>query len=123
MKGREKKFLGPDRIELFTDNGRDLQNRPLTQGEVGVNAGGELPDKAGSDEELMRGKIRIRRIIPQSGHKGIAPAHRTHLEKYRASILGEPETESSRKGKSAYDKLVRTLGPKWPTHIFVVRSG
>src|SRR5262249_54003659 len=68
-------LLPADCIHLLSDDRVDLVEDRESEGQVDVNAGGELPDQAGSHHELVADRFGIRGIVPQRRDDGSRPAH------------------------------------------------
>ncbi len=72
---RQKKLLRSGRIQLFADDVHDPEHGALPQRKIRVNSGGELANEAAANQQLMRGELRVRRIVTQSRNERFGPAH------------------------------------------------
>ena len=78
MRGQEE--LLADLVHLFADDGDDLVERPLAEEEVVVNAGAELADVAGAEQELVAGHFGVCRGLAKGGNEELGPTmHRDSL--------------------------------------------
>ena len=57
--GGHQHLLAALAVHLFADDALDLLEGGPGEGEVGVDAGGDLVDHAGAEEELVRGGLRL----------------------------------------------------------------
>ncbi len=77
--GGEKELLA-DLVHLFAHDGDDLVERALAEEEVVVNAGAELADVAGAEQELVAGHFGVGRGLAKGGNEELRPTmHRNSL--------------------------------------------
>jgi hypothetical protein len=57
--GGHHELLAAFRVHLFADDAFDVPEDAPGEGEEGVDAGGDLVDEAGAEEELVRGGLRL----------------------------------------------------------------
>ena len=76
VQGGEEELLGADAVHLLAHDGHDLQQRALRQEEIAVNAGRQLADIAGAQQELMAGDLGFGGILPQGGNEQFRPVHK-----------------------------------------------
>ena len=86
MNGGQKELL-PDLVHLFAHDADDLVDGALAEEEVVVNAGAELADVAGAEQELVAGDFGVCRGLTKGGDKELRPTmHRNGL-----SVLSRPK--------------------------------
>ena len=73
MDGGQEKFLA-DLVHLVADDGNDAVDGALAKEEVGINAGAELADVAGADEEFVAGHFRVSGGLAEGGNEEFGPA-------------------------------------------------
>ena len=78
MERGEVELLAADRVHLLADDRLDLRERALREREVVVDAGAELADEAGADEELVARDLRVGGGFLQGGDERLAESHGAH---------------------------------------------
>ena len=89
------------RVHLLADDGDDLVEGALAEEEVAVDAGAELADVAGAEQEACGWRLRHRRGFAERGNEELGPtvhwqkkrfpAHRSWLrEHFRMSHHSKP---------------------------------
>ena len=73
VEGGEEELLA-DGVHLFADDAHDLVDRAVAEKEIGVDAGAELADIAGAEEELVAGDFSVRGDLAEGGDKELGPA-------------------------------------------------
>jgi len=75
----EQEFLA-DFVHFVADDGDDLVEGTLSEEEVVVEAGADLADIAGANEELVAGHFGVRRGLAKGGNEELRPTmHRNGL--------------------------------------------
>ena len=62
MQRRQEKLL-PDLVHLLAHDGDDLVQRALAEEQIAVDAGAELADVAGAEQELVAGDLGVWRAL------------------------------------------------------------
>ncbi len=96
MDGGQEEFLA-DAVHLFAHDGDDLVDGALAEEEVGIDAGAELADVSGANEELVAGHFGVSRSFAESGDEELRPA--MHAE--QGAFVGTAAAEISRGRDSA----------------------
>src|SRR5467141_2508799 len=89
-------LLPADRVHLRTNDLRDLEDGALPERQDGVDAGGELADVTGTDQELVRGHQRVRRHLLEGRGEGPGHSHACTRTDRRRRAGGYPFRFSSR---------------------------
>ena len=77
VEGREVDLLRADGIHLFAHDLLDLEQRPLGEKQVAVDASGELADVARAQQKLMARELGLGRSFAQGRDEEIGPEHQT----------------------------------------------
>ncbi len=70
---RGQEELLADLVHLFADDGDDLVDGALAEGEVAVDAGAELADVAGAEQELVAGDFGVGGSFAEGGDEELGP--------------------------------------------------
>ena len=91
-------FLRAGCVHLVADDVFDLAHGAQCHREVGIDAGGDLRDEAGADEEAMSRGVSIRRVIPQSLAEHLGHTHRSMVARGR-----DGEKSGAGRGATGFD--------------------
>ena len=72
VQGGEEELLA-DLVHLFADDGDDLVEGALSEGEVAVNSGSELTDVAGAKKDFVAGDFGVCRSFAEGGDEELRP--------------------------------------------------
>jgi hypothetical protein len=75
MDARQPKFLAPDSVYLLSNDSLDFSQRPKSQRRQRIDTGHQLPDIAGSNEELVAHRFRVCGIVSKRRNESARPAH------------------------------------------------
>ena len=97
-------LLAAGRVHLLADDLADLEERPPAERQVAVDAGGELADEAGAQEELVVGRLGLSGGLTQRLAEEVSQAHAVswierwvQMEDRGAGVLGQgPRIEEAR---------------------------
>jgi hypothetical protein len=71
--GGQQEFLA-DAVHLLTHNADDAVDGALAEEQIGINAGAELADVSGTNQELVTGNFGVCGSFAQGGDKELRPA-------------------------------------------------
>jgi hypothetical protein len=76
VEGGQEHFLGADGVHFLAHDANDLVEGTLREEQIAVDAGDELPDVAGADQEFVGDDFSVGGIFPESRNEKLAPLHR-----------------------------------------------
>ena len=81
---RGKKKLLADRVHLFAHDGDDLVDRAIAEEEIAVDAGAELANVTGAEQQLVAGDFGVCRGFTEGGDEELRPAMHGQKEHFPA---------------------------------------
>ena len=85
MDGGHHQLLAAGGVHLFADDVHDALKGAPGEGEEGVDAGGDLVDEAGAEEELVGGDLGLRRGLAEGLSEELCHTHIDSQDRGRAA--------------------------------------